>query len=156
MTRIIKLNTFLILGAIFFSNSAYAVYMDDKGKKCAVPRYKSIVPPSRIKGGPVPEVEAESEISFTVSNAKPASIKIIAKKIKLKPASIVDRDKHHLVTVKLPSELNGKFARLEFFAKGRFGICESKGGWLIKIKDSGEASTNTEGEVAKDSEQTKK
>lgn len=137
MKRIIKLRVLLILGAIFFTNNAFSVYIDDKGRKCVAPKYKSIIPPSRIKGEPVPEVEAESEISFTVSDAKPASIKIMARKLKLKPTRIVDRDNHHFVTVKLPGELNGKFARLELTAKGKLGVCESKGGWLIKIKEGG-------------------
>jgi hypothetical protein len=64
--KIIKnVTTTIILGAVFFSGSAFAYNAGNTEKKCLDPKFRSFSPPEHKTGEPIPEVEPESEIGFT-------------------------------------------------------------------------------------------
>lgn len=133
--KIIKhLNIILTVGAILFASSATAYSPTDVGEKCYPPKFKTFSPPEQIKGGPVPEVEPESEISFTVSgSADPTTITIVARDQPLK-VNYVDRKSYYTVSAKLPASLNGKYVRLHLKVNAQKGFCRAKDGWLVKVK----------------------
>ncbi len=99
-----------------------------------------------IKGDPVPEVDPESEISFTVSGlADPTTIRATAKDLPLK-LDIIDRKSYYQVKTILPAALTGKYVRIHLKVKAQKGECRTKDGWLIKIKKA--ADVTPEAEVA--------
>ena len=140
--KIIKnLTTTIILGAVFFSGSAFAYNAGDTEKKCLAPKFRSFSPPEHTKGNPVPEVEPESEISFTVSGyADPTTIRAAAKDQPLK-LDIIDKKSYYQVSARLPAVLTGKYARIHLKVKAQKGECRTKDGWLIKIKKAAEVAT---------------
>ena len=127
------LNT-AIVGAMLFASSAYAYNAGKIDEKCFAPKFKTFSPPEKTKDTPVPEVEPEAEIGFTVSGtADPTTIRAVAKDQPLE-LNIVDKKSYYKVTAKLPAVLNGKYARIHLKAKAQKGECRTKDGWLIKIK----------------------
>ncbi len=131
-------NKIIIFLAIFSTGSALAFEVGGRRNDCRVPKFRSFSPPERIKKGPIPEVEPESEISFTVSRtADPESIRVVVKKQTLK-ALVVDKNSFFQVSAKLPATLNGKFARIDIWAKSKEGECKTEDGWLIKVKQAAE------------------
>lgn len=141
----------VLLGAIFFTGSVSAYSPTDVGEVCHPLKFRNFVPPEKTKDTPVPEVEPESEIAFTVSGrADPTTIRVIAKDQPLK-INYVDRESYYQVSAKLPAVLNGKYARIHLKAKAQKGFCVTKDGWLIKIKKAGDVAT----EVAPKAEEVK-
>lgn len=140
--KIIKsLKTIIIFATICYANSGFAYNVGNAEKECRLPKFRDLIPPERTKTNPVPEVEPESEIGFTMSSyADPSTLKIVAKKIPLKP-TIVDRNTFYKVTAQLPAELNGKYARIDIRVEEQSGKCDSKDGWLIKIKKAASGTT---------------
>ncbi len=137
--KIIKiLITSVILG-MFFTSSAFAYNAGNTGKDCKLPKFRDLNPPEKTATGPVPEVEPEAEVSFTVSGyADPTTIKAVARDQKL-VLTIVDRNSFYLVSTKLPPEFTGKYARINLWAKAQSGPCVAKDGWLLKVKKAAEA-----------------
>lgn len=137
--KIIKsLVQIVILGAIF-SHSAFAYNSRTDDEKCNLPKFRNFNPPEKTKDSPVPEIEAEGEISFSVSGyADPTTIRAVAKDQKLK-LNVENRNSFHLVTAKIPAVLNGKYVRIHIKATAKTGFCVGKDGWLIKVKKAKEA-----------------
>jgi hypothetical protein len=135
----------LVLATTLFTGSVFAYSATDVGEDCHPPKFRSFSPPEQTKGNPVPEVEPESEIGFTVSGtADPTTIRIVAKDQPLK-VNYIDRQSYYEVTAKLPAVLNGKYARIHLKVKAQKGFCKAKDGWLIKIKKAaGEVPAATE------------
>jgi len=133
--KIIKsLTTTLILGAAFFSGSAFAYNPGSTDDNCLAPKFKSFSPPEHKTNTPVPEVDPESEIGFTVSGyADPTTIRAVAKDQPLE-LDIIDRSSYYQVSARLPAVLNGKYVRIHLKVKAQKGECRTKDGWLIKIK----------------------
>lgn len=130
------LNT-AIVGAMLFTSSAYAYNAGNVDEQCFAPKFKTFSPPEKTKDTPVPEVEPEAEIGFTVSGiADPTTIRAVAKDQPLE-LNIVDKKSYYQVTAKLPAVLNGKYARIHLKAKAQKGECRTKDGWLIKVKKAG-------------------
>lgn len=130
-----------ILGIVCYSSVTFAYTVGGTDKKCKPPKFRDLQPPERTANSPVPEVEPESEISFTVSPfADPSTIIVNAKKIPLKP-NIVDKNSFYLVTAKLPAEITGKYARIDIRAKNQSAECQTKDGWLIKVKEASESAS---------------
>jgi len=131
--KIIK--TSILLGAMFFTGSAMAYNAGNLDEKCPLPTFRDFIPAAQVKGGPVPEVEAESVVQFSVHRgADLSTVRAEVRDLKLK-LEIDNRNSYGIVKIKLPSELNGKYARLNLYAISQSaGNCEGKGGWLIKIK----------------------
>ena len=141
MKTIKNLINIVILGAIF-SNSALAYNSRTDDEKCNLPKFRNFSPPEKKKDTPVPEIEAEGEISFRVSGyADPTTIEAVAKDQKLK-LTVDDRKSFHWVTAKIPAVLNGKYVRLHLKATAKKGFCVGKDGWLIKVKKAEEAADN--------------
>ena len=140
--KIIKsLTTTIILGTVFFSGSAFAYNAGDTEKKCLTPKFRSFSPPEHTQGNPVPEVDPESEIGFTVSGyADPTTIRATAKDQPLK-LDIIDKKSYYKVSARLPAVLNGKFVRIHLKVKAQKGECRAKDGWLIKIKKAADVAT---------------
>ncbi|NOR70946.1 MAG: hypothetical protein GQ532_14830 [Methylomarinum sp.] len=131
------LNT-AIVGAMLFPSSAYAYNAGNIDEQCFAPKFKTFSPPEKTKDTPVPEVEPEAEIGFTVSGiADPTTIRAVAKDQPL-DLTIVDKKSFYQVTAKLPAVLNGKYARIHLKAKAQKGECRTKDGWLIKVKKAGD------------------
>ena len=149
--KIIKsLTTTIILGTVFFSGSAFAYNAGDTEKKCLDPKFRSFSPPEKTKDTPVPEVDPESEIRFTVSGyADPTTIRAAAKDQPLK-LDIIDKKSYYQVSARLPAVLNGKYARIHLKAKTQKGECRSKDGWLIKIKKAADVATEAEPAAAEE------
>jgi len=145
--KIIKsLTTTIILGSVLLSGSAFAYNAGNTDDKCLAPKFRSFSPPEHKKGDPVPEVDPESEISFTVSGlADPTTIRATAKDLPLK-LDIIDRKSYYQVKTTLPAALTGKYARIHLKVKAQKGECRTKDGWLIKIKKA--ADVTPEAEVA--------
>ena len=143
--KIIKsLKITLVLGATLFTGAVFAYSATDVGQDCHPPKFRSFSPPEHAKGEPVPEVDPESEISFTVSgSADPTTIKVVAKDQPLK-VNYIDRQSYYEVTAKLPAVLNGKYARIHLKVKEQNGFCVAKDGWLIKIKKAAEPAATEE------------
>lgn len=128
----------LALAMIFFVGSVHAFEVGGARHDCRDPKFKTFSPPERVKKEPIPEVDPESEISFTVSgNASPESIRVTAKKQKLE-AKILDKMSFYQVSAKLPAAFNGKFVRINMWATDKDGKCTGKDGWLIKVKSAPE------------------
>jgi len=140
--KIIKnLTTTIILGAVFFSGSAFAYNAGNTEDKCLAPKFRTFSPPEHKKGNPVPEVEPESEISFTVSGyADPTTIRAVAKDQPLK-LDIIDKKSYYQVSARLPAVLTGKYVRIHLKVKAQKGECRTKDGWLVKIKKATEVAT---------------
>ncbi len=147
IVKIIKgLKTSIILGAVFFTGSAFAYNSGNTTTKCVGPTFRDFIPAEQVKGGPVPEVEAESVIGFSVHRKPdPTTIRAEVKDIKLK-LDIDHRNIYTIVKIKLPAELSGKYARINLYAIAQKGECKSKDGWLIKIKKAGESAESGEKE----------
>ena len=145
--KIIKsLKKFGILGIILFSNNALAYDPGTPDRECKPPKFRDLNPPEQVTGGPVPEVEAESEIEFTVSGyADPTTMTAFAKNEQLQ-LNIVDKNSFYQVSAKLPAILNGKFARIKLRVKAQGSPCISQDGWLIKIKNASEPKKPKEAE----------
>lgn len=138
--NIIKgLKTSLILSAVFFTGSAFAYNAGNVEEKCPLPTFRDFIPAAQVKGEPVPEVEAESTVQFSVHRgADLSTVRVEVRDLKLK-FEVDDRNTYGIIKVKLPAELNGKYARLNLYAISQSaGNCEGKGGWLIKIKKAAE------------------
>ncbi len=122
-------------------------YGSDENKKCRKPKFRDFEPAK------LTEVEPGSEISFHVSRwASPDHITATAKKIPMQ-VNVIDKMNFFVVTANLPPELKGTFARISIAARAKEGRCKGKGGWLIKIKDSGAESmpaSNEESESTAD------
>ena len=130
------LNT-AIVGAMLFTSSAYAYNAGNVDEQCFAPKFKTFSPPEKTKDTPVPEVEPEAEIGFTVSGiADPTTIRAVAKDQPLE-LNIVDKKSYYQVTAKLPAVLNGKYVRIHLKVKAQKGECRTKDGWLIKVKKAG-------------------
>lgn len=137
--KIIKsLTTIVILGAFCFSSSAFAYNAGDTATDCKLPKFRDLNPPEKTKNSPVPEIDPEAEVSFTVSGyADPTTIKAVAKKQKLK-LNIEDRKSFYIVKIKLPEEFTGKYVRINLWAKAQSGPCVAKDGWLMKVRNEAE------------------
>ena len=134
--KIIKgLKIGILFGAMFFTGSALAYNAGNIENSCVMPTFRNFVPAEQVKGGPVPEVEAESVVQFSVHRgADLSTVRVEVRDLKLK-LDIDDRNTYGIVKIKLPPELNGKYARLNLYAISQSAAnCEGKGGWLIKIK----------------------
>ena len=119
---------------MLFASSAHAYNPGKLDDQCFAPKFKTFSPPEKKQDTPVPEVEPEAEIGFTVSGtADPTTIRAVAKDQPLE-LNIVDKKSYYKVTAKLPAVLNGKYARIHLKAKAQKGECRTKDGWLIKIK----------------------
>jgi hypothetical protein len=148
--KIIKcLRNMAVLGAVLFSSTAFAYNPGNLDKNCKAPKFRDFIPPEKMKDTPVPEVEAESKIEFTVSgNADPTTIVATAKKLPLE-LTIVDRNSFYKVSANLPAVLNGKYARINIKVQAQGGACFSKDGWLLKIKKASGVVESTEEAVEK-------
>ena len=137
--KIIKsFKNFGILGIIIFSGSTLAYNPGVPDSECKPPKFRDLNPPEQKKGEPVPEVEAESKIEFTVSGyADPTTLTAIAKDQPLK-LNIVDKNSFYQVSANLPAILNGKYARINLRVKAQGGTCIAQDGWLVKIKKASE------------------
>ncbi len=137
--KIIKcLTNIAIVAAMLFVSSAYAYNAGNTDKECVVPKFRTFSPPEQVKGSPVPEVEPEAEVGFTVSgNADPTTIVAVAKDQPLK-LNVVDKKSYYQVTAKLPAVLNGKYVRIHLKVKSQKGDCRNKDGWLVKVKKATE------------------
>jgi len=134
--KIIKgLRTSIILGGMFFTGSVFAYNAGSIDKKCQLPIFRDFIPAEQVKGGPVPEVGAESVVQFSVHRgADLTTVRAEVRDLKLK-LDIDDRNTYGIVKIKLPPELNGKYARINLYALSQLGgNCMAKGGWLIKVK----------------------
>ena len=138
--KIIKgFKTAIVLGAMFFTGSAWAYNAGNVTEKCVGPIFRDFIPAEQIKGGPVPEVEAESIIGFSVHRkSDPTTIRAEIKDVKLK-LEIDHRNIYTIVKTKLPAKFSGKYVRVNLYAKAQKGECKSKDGWLIKVKKKAEA-----------------
>jgi hypothetical protein len=146
MEIIKSLKKFSILGIILFSNNALAYNPGTPDSECKPPKFKGLNPPEQVKGKPVPEVEPESEIEFTVSGyADPTTITAFAKNEPLK-LNIVDKNSFYQVSANLPAILNGKYARIRLRVKAQGGTCIAQDGWLVKIKNAPEAAEQKKAE----------
>jgi len=125
----------IILGVMFFTGSAFAYNAGNLDKKCTLPTFRDFIPAEQVKGGPVPEVDAESVVQFSVHRgADLSTVRAEVRDLKLK-IDVEDRNSYGIVKIKLPAELNGKYARINLYAISQSAEnCESKDGWLIKIK----------------------
>ncbi len=144
------MKTIIAVAGICFAGSAWSYSGGKPTKKCMEPIFRDFIPAEQVKGQPVPEVEAESVIGFSVHRKPdPTTIRAEIKNIKLK----LDIDHRNIFTVvkaKLPPELNGKYARINIYAMAQKGECKSKDGWLIKVKDAApvvEAAVEAEAEA---------
>ncbi len=131
--HLIALCTFLI------SAPSFAYDAGDTKELCFPPKFKTFSPPEKTPTTPVPEVDPESKISFTVSgSADMESISAVAKNIPLQ-LNIEDKQSFYKVSANLPAELSGKFARIHLKATAMKGACDNKDGWLIKIRPQAQA-----------------
>jgi len=139
MKIITGLRTSIILGALFFTGSAFAYNAGNVAEKCPLPVFRDFIPAEQVKGGPVPEVDAESVVQFSVHRgADLTTVRAEVRDLKLK-LDIDDRNTYGIIKIKLPPELNGKYARINLYAISQSaGNCEAKDGWLIKIKKPAE------------------
>ncbi len=137
--KIIKgLKATIVVSAMCFTGSAFAYNAGNTTVKCVEPIFRDFIPAEQVKGGPVPEVDAESVIGFSVHRKPdPTTIRAEVKDIKLK-LDIDHRNIYTMVKIKLPAELSGKYARVNLYAKAQKGECKSKDGWLIKIRKAAE------------------
>lgn len=134
--KIIKgLRTSIILGGMFFTGSVFAYNAGNLDEKCKLPVFRDFIPAEQVKGGPVPEVEAESVVQFSVHRgADLSTVRAEVKDLKLK-LDIDDRNTYGIVKIKLPPELNGKYARINLYGISQSASnCMAKDGWLIKVK----------------------
>ena len=143
-----------ILAVVCFSTSSFAYNAGSVESSCKLPKFASLIPEVRQKGDPVPEVDAESDIEFTVSGyADHTSIVAVAKNEPLE-LRVINKSSFHHVTATLPASLNGKYARINIKAvstKTKNGDCTGKGGFLVKIREaakSGEAVETNKADVA--------
>lgn len=124
----------VVLGVMFFTGSAFAYNPGTTSERCVEPVFRDFIPAEQVPGGPVPEVEAESVIGFSVHRKPdPTTIRAEVKNIKLN-LEYDHRDIYTIVKAKLPPELSGKYARINVYAHAQKGECKSKDGWLIKVK----------------------
>jgi len=122
----------LLLASLIVSighfTSAYAYNSGNIDLGCKKPKFKTFTPEHKS------EVDPESEISFTVSGyADSSTIRVVAKNIPLE-LNIVDRKSFFAVSAKLPASLTGKYARIHVRVNNTVE-CQSKDGWLLKIRD---------------------
>jgi hypothetical protein len=148
MKKITHSLNLITLCAVLMSTQAFAYDAGDTKERCFPPKFKSFSPPEKTPNTPVPEVDPGSEISFTVSgSADIESISAVAKDIPLQ-LNIEDKQSFYKVSANLPTELNGKFARIHLKATAMKGECDKQDGWLIKIRPqaqvAAENSPNTE------------
>jgi hypothetical protein len=145
MKIITRLRASIILGAMFFTGSAFAYNAGNVEEKCPLPTFRNFIPAEQVKGGPVPEVDAESVVQFSVHRgADLTTVRAEVRDIKLK-IDVEDRNSYGIVKIKLPPELNGKYARINLYAISQSAAnCEAKDGWLIKIRKPAEASVAEE------------
>lgn len=138
--KIIKsLKATVVVGAMFFAGSAFAYNAGNVTEKCVGPIFRDFIPAEQVKGGPVPEVDAESVVTFMVHRKPdPTTIRAEVKDIKLK-LNVEHRNIYSIVKTKLPAELSGKYARINLYATAQKGGCKSKDGWLIKVRKAGES-----------------
>lgn len=137
------LKKIIICSLIFSSGTSFAFNVGGTRSECTPPHFRSFTPPERVGKGPVPEVEAESEIGFTVSStANPESIVVTIKRQKV-DFEVIDKNSFFQVKAKLPAAFNGKFARIDMYAKSVDGECKNKDGWLIKVKKPAEVVAET-------------
>lgn len=128
-----------ILIMVLFSGTVLAYNPGSVDKDCKSPKFTDFVPPEKKIDTPVPEVEPESEIEFRVSGfADPTTITATAKDQPLK-LNIEDKNSFYQASAILPAVLNGKYARINLQAKAQSGPCDTKDGWLIKIKKAAES-----------------
>lgn len=145
MKIITGLRASIILGAMFFTGSAFAYNAGNVEEKCPLPTFRDFIPAEQVKGGPVPEVDAESVVQFSVHRgADLTTIRAEVRDLKLK-IDVENRNSYGIVKIKLPPELNGKYARINLYAISQSAAnCEAKDGWLIKIRKPAEASVAEE------------
>lgn len=140
--KIIKtLKISFVLLALLFTHTAFAFDVGGAIDRCFAPKFKSFSPPKKTKNTPVPEVEPQSKISFTVSGtAEPSSIYAVAKGQPLK-LNIIDKQNFFAVSAQLPAVFNDEYVRIHLRAKAKHGEgeCKTKGGWLIKVKKLAES-----------------
>ncbi len=136
MTIIKSLTITTALAVLLSSSAAYARYEDET---CKIPKIRNFEPAEHKKGEPVPEVAAEGEIAFYVSYvADPTTIRAVAKKKYQLKLVVDDRKPYYRVSANLPPELNGKYVRIDIYAKAQSGECVGKDGWLVKVKKAAE------------------
>lgn len=137
--KIIKSLFTIVILAVFFTGSAFAYNAGNTAKDCKLPRFTDFDPPKKSKATPVvPEIEAESEVSFKVSGyADPTTIRAEAKKVKLK-LELEDRNSFYIIRIKMLPEFTGKYVRINLWANAQTGGCLAKGGWLMKVKKAAE------------------
>lgn len=145
MKIITKLKTGIIVGAMFFTGSAFAYNAGNLDSKCPLPTFRDFIPAEHLPGEPVPEVEAGSIVQFSVHRgADLTTIRAEVRDLKLK-IDVEDRNSYGIVTIKLPPELDGKYARINLYALSQSAEnCLAKGGWLIKIKKPAVEAVKTE------------
>ena len=141
MKIIAGLKTSIILGAMFFTGSAFAYNAGNVEEKCPLPTFRDFIPAEQVKGGPVPEVDAESVVQFSVHRgADLTTVRAEVRDLKLK-IDVENRNSYGIVRIKLPPELSGKYARINLYAISQSAAnCEAKDGWLIKIRKPAEGS----------------
>ncbi len=126
----------IALGAMCFAGSTWAYNAGNTSERCVEPVFRDFIPAEHKRGEPVPEVEAESVVGFSVHRKPdPTTIRAEVRDIKLK-LDVEHRNIFSIVKIKLPPELNGKYARINLYAIAQKGECKSKDGWLIKVKDA--------------------
>ena len=131
ITKIFKSGIFI--AAVLFNSQTVAYSPEELEKACKKPHitdfnlteYKA---PDNI------EIAPESEFIIKVSAwADPSTIKLTAKKQAL-PFTVESTSTFHKIKAKLPTSLNGSFARIEVSVKAVLG-CGDKEGWLVKVAD---------------------
>lgn len=138
--KIIKgLKAAIAVGAMCFTSSVFAYNAGNTAERCVEPIFRDFIPAEQVKGGPVPEVDAEAVVTFMVHRKPdPTTIRAEVKDIKLK-LDVEHRNIYSIVKAKLPPELTGKYARINLYAKAQKGGCKSKDGWLVKVRKAGES-----------------
>ena len=144
-----KKSILLLLVLSVFASCAMATR--NRENECVKPRFSKFVPEQYS------EVPPGSEFSFVASgNTMSDTIKVAVKKIEAE-ITIEDKDIFYKVSGKLPDSLKGTFARITISAKGDSGKSKTacrlaKGGWLIKITEEVEE-TSEDGEELGDTEE---
>ncbi|WP_020564903.1 hypothetical protein [Methylosarcina fibrata] len=127
------INFAFTLAALCLNGPALAYEADIEEEMCKKPKYTDFTlteykEPERI------EVAPESEFEFKISAwADPTTLKLTARREKV-DYTVESTSTFHRIKAKLPSSLNGKFARIDASVKAVLG-CDEQKGWLVKIAD---------------------
>ncbi|MDT8407602.1 MAG: hypothetical protein RQ715_10170 [Methylococcales bacterium] len=128
-------NRFLLSVTLMFAMAApslsVAYEKDQRKEHCFKPKYRQFSLPV-YSADNKQEVAPESEFSFIVSHVIDLDSFRLTAKGKDLPYTLEDRNSFYVVKSKLPSELTGKFVRIDSRAEAILG-CYNSEGWLVKV-----------------------